>query len=163
MDKLDEHIIACLLADSRSTFGDIGAVVGLSAPAVKRRVDRMRTSGTIRSFTVLVDPAVLGWSTEAYVEVHCKGTVGPEELRRSLEELPEVVGACTVTGSADALVHILAADVSHLERALERIRKNPRVDHTRSAIVLSRLIDRPRNQPTGNPQSLDRQPAGAGN
>ncbi len=45
---------------------------------------------------------------------------------------------------ADALVHMLASDVKQLERALERIRDEPNVDHTRSVIVLSRLIDRPR-------------------
>ena len=58
--------------------------------------------------------------------------------------MPEVVGAATVSGAADALVHMLASDVKQLERALERIRDEPNVDHTRSVIVLSRLIDRPR-------------------
>ncbi len=38
---------------------------------------------------------------------------------------------------------MLASDVKQLERALERI-EEPDVDHTRSVIVLSRLIDRPR-------------------
>jgi DNA-binding Lrp family transcriptional regulator len=56
----------------------------------------------------------------------------------------EVVGAVTVSGQADALVQMLASDVKRLERALERIREEPNVDHTRSVIVLSRLIDRPR-------------------
>jgi DNA-binding Lrp family transcriptional regulator len=109
---------------------------------VKRRVDRLRAQGVIRGFTTVVDPAALGWRTEAYVEVYCKGTVAPELLRRSLEGLPEVVGACTVSGQADALVHILAEDVQHLEQALERVRAEPHVDHTVSAIVLSRLVDR---------------------
>ncbi len=144
MDPLDQSIVSCLLRDARATYNEIGSDVGLSAPAVKRRVDRLRASGAIRGFTVLVDPAVLGWTTEAYVEIYCKGTVAPEALRRSLEAVPEVVGACTVSGSADALVHMLASDVKQLERALERIRDEPNVDHTRSVIVLSRLIDRPR-------------------
>ena len=119
--------------------------MSLSAPAVKRRVDRLVASGTIRGFTALIDPAVLGWQTEAYVELYCKGTVAPGDLRRSLETVPEVVSACTVSGSADALVHVLASDVRHLEQALERIRDEHNVDHTDSVIVLSRLIDRPRS------------------
>jgi DNA-binding Lrp family transcriptional regulator len=56
--------------------------------------------------------------------------------------VPEVVSACTVTGSADALLHMLATDIAHLEQAMERIRQEPNVDHTESVIVLSRLIDR---------------------
>jgi DNA-binding Lrp family transcriptional regulator len=71
--------------------------------------------------------------------------VSPQDLRRSLEKVPEVVSACTVSGSADALVHMLASDVHHLEQALERVRDERNVDHTRSVIVLSRLIDRSRS------------------
>jgi len=48
-----------------------------------------------------------------------------------------------VSGSADALLHMLAKDIAHLERAIERVRDEPNVDHTRSTIALSRLIDRP--------------------
>ena len=145
MDPLDQSIVSCLLRDARATYNEIGSEVGLSAPAVKRRVDRLRASGAIRGFTVLVDPAVLGWTTEAYVEIYCKGTVAPEALKRSLEAVPEIVGACTVSGSADALVHMLASDIKQLERAIERVRDEPNVDHTQSTIVLSRLVDRPRS------------------
>ena len=144
MDRVDEKVIGCLLRNARATLAEIGSEVGLSAPAVKRRIDRLVASGAIQGFTALIDPDVLGWQTEAYVELYCKGTVSPEDLRRSLERVPEVVGAETVSGEADALVHMLASDVKQLERALERIRDEPNVDHTRSVIVLSRLIDRPR-------------------
>ncbi len=71
--------------------------------------------------------------------------MAPAALRASLEKVPEVVGACTVSGSADALIHMLASDIKQLERAIERVRDEPNVDHTRSVIVLSRLIDRPRS------------------
>jgi len=145
VDDIDTGVIGCLLRDGRATYAQIGAEVGLSAPAVKRRVDRLRATGAIRGFTAVVDPQALGWTTEAYVEVYCKGTVAPRELRRSLERVPEVVGACTVSGSADALLHMLATDISQLERAIERVRDEHNVDHTRSVIVLSRLLDRPRS------------------
>jgi DNA-binding Lrp family transcriptional regulator len=144
VDAIDHRVIGCLLRDGRATYAEIGAEVGLSAPAAKRRVDRLRASGAIRGFTVVVDPSALGWTTEAYVEVYCQGTVSPQDLRRSLERVPEVVGACTVSGAADALLHMLAVDIRHLEQAMERVRDEPNVDHTESVIVLSRLIDRGR-------------------
>jgi DNA-binding Lrp family transcriptional regulator len=147
VDDVDRKVIACLLTDARATYAEIGARVGLSPSAAKRRVDRLLDSGAIRGFTAVVDPMALGWTTEAYIEVYCKGTVSPAELRRSLERVPEVVSACTVSGSADALLHMLARDVRHLERALELVRDEPNVDHTVSVIVLSRLIDRPRPSP----------------
>ena len=88
---------------------------------------------------------VEGASTEAYVELFCRGTVAPAELKRILSNVPEVVDAGTVTGSADAIVHMRSRDIPSLELALERVRVAPNVDHTRSAIVLSRLIHRSEN------------------
>jgi DNA-binding Lrp family transcriptional regulator len=142
VDVVDRHVVECLLRDGRATFAEIGAEVGLSAPAAKRRVDRLVAGGEIRGFTAVVDPSALGWTTEAYVELYCRGTVSPQELQRHLRSVPEVVSACTVTGEADALVRVLATGTTHLEEALERIRGEPTVDHTRSVIVLSRLVDR---------------------
>ena len=45
-------------------------------------------------------------------------------------------------GDADANVHVRSRDIPSLEDARERIRVAPTVDHTRSAIVLSRLVHR---------------------
>jgi DNA-binding Lrp family transcriptional regulator len=145
MDSLDYGIIDLLRQNSRAGYGDIGETIGLSASAVKRRVDRLVADGVIRGFTIQVDPAVDGMATEAYVELFCRGTVAPDELRRILSGVPEVVDAGTVTGSADAIVHMRSRDIASLEIALEKVRVAPNVDHTRSAIVLSTLIQRTRD------------------
>jgi DNA-binding Lrp family transcriptional regulator len=144
LDAIDQSVIGCLRRNARSTYAQIGAQVGLSAPAVKRRCDRLVAIGAIRGFTAVIDPEALGWETEAYVEVMCRGTVLPSELRRQFELIPEVVSACTISGPADALLHVLARDVQHLESAVQMIRAIPEVASTRSEIVLSRLIDRHR-------------------
>ena len=82
MDNLDRAILDLLRQNARAGYGDIGSSVGLSASAVKRRVDRLVADGVIRSFTIQVDPTVDGMSTEAYVELFCRGTVAPDELQR---------------------------------------------------------------------------------
>ncbi|WP_067686518.1 Lrp/AsnC family transcriptional regulator [Nocardia jejuensis] len=144
MDELDRRILALLLKHARASFQEIGAVVGLSAPAVKRRVDKMVAGGQITGFTAVVNPAALGWRTEAYVEVFYRDNISPNELRRSLEPIPQVVGVWTIAGEADALVHVMATDMAEIEATVERIRENARVGRTRSNIVMSRLIERPR-------------------
>lgn len=143
MDDLDRRLIGCLLEDGRASYAAIGSQIGLSAPAVKRRMDRLVSDGVIAGFTAILDPHLVGWTTEAYVEVHCKGTISPDELREAFARVPEVHAAATVSGQADAILHIVAADVRDLERALERVRiETHNVDRTETAIVLSRLIDR---------------------
>lgn len=143
MDDIDRSLIGCLLEDGRASYAAVGERIGLSAPAVKRRMDRLLADGVISGFTAVLDPDLVGWSTEAYVEVHCNGTISPDELRAAFGRVPEVHAAATVSGQADAMLHIVAKDVRDLERALERVRiETANVDHTETAIVLSRLIDR---------------------
>jgi DNA-binding Lrp family transcriptional regulator len=143
MDAVDQRIIALLVADARTSYADIGIKVSLSAPAVKRRVDRLRSAGVIKGFTAVVDPAAVGWTTEAFVELYCTGRTTPAQLTVATRRHPEVVGAYTVSGQADALVHLRAADIAHLEQALERLRAEPFVTSTRSMVVLSRLVENP--------------------
>ncbi|GAB2900145.1 Lrp/AsnC family transcriptional regulator [Streptomyces mayteni] len=140
LDDLDRKIVAALIANARTSFAEIGAAIGLSAPAVKRRVDRMREAGVITGFTATVLPNALGWRTEAYVEVYCDSAAPPRRLAEVVRDYPEIIAAMTVTGGADALLHIRATDIEHFERVLERIRAEPFIRKTVSQIVLSHLI-----------------------
>jgi DNA-binding Lrp family transcriptional regulator len=143
LDEVDRRIIASLAEDARASYADIGAVVSLSAPAVKRRIDRLRSAGVIKGFTVVIDPAAVGWATEAFVELFCTGRTTPAQIAAAVRRHPEVLAAYTVSGDADALVHLRASDIGHLEQALERLRREPFITSTRSLIVLSRLSDTP--------------------
>lgn len=142
LDPLDAQIVAALQADARTSYADIGDAIGLSAPAVKRRVDRLRATGAIRGFTAVVDPAALGWTTEAFVELYCEGRTSPGQIRAAVAKFPEIVSASTVTGDADALLHVLARDIKHLEQVVEQIAAERFVTRTRSAIVMSSLLRR---------------------
>jgi DNA-binding Lrp family transcriptional regulator len=150
MDAVDQRIIASLAADARASYAEIGSRVSLSAPAVKRRVDRLRASGVIKGFTAVIDPAAVGWTTEAFVELFCTGRTTPAQIMMATRRHPEVIGAYTVSGQADALVHLRAADIGHLEQALERLRAEPFVTSTRSMVVLSRLVETPTPVPAPN-------------
>lgn len=144
LDDIDERILAELAEHARATFAEIAAKVSLSAPAVKRRVDRMLDRGLIKGFTIVIDRSALGWNTEAYVQVFCQGTIAPERLRAAWVDIPEVVSAATVTGTSDAILHVLARDMRHLEEALERIRSSADIERSESIVVLSNLIERTR-------------------
>ncbi|MFE0807326.1 Lrp/AsnC family transcriptional regulator [Streptomyces sp. NPDC058794] len=139
-DELDRKIVTALMANARTSFAEIGAEVGLSSTAVKRRVDRLRETGVITGFTATVRPSALGWRTEAYVEVYCEGAAPPRRLAEVVRAYPEITAAMTVTGGADALLHVRARDVEHFEEVLERIRAEPFIRKTISVMVLSHLI-----------------------
>ena len=90
VDDIDARIIAALIKDARTSYALIGQEVGLSAPAVKRRVGRLRASGAITGFSARVDPAALGWTTEAYVELFCSGRTTPDVIAAAVRRYPEV-------------------------------------------------------------------------
>ncbi len=138
-DGIDEKIIARLLENSRESYASIGDTVGLSTAAVKRRVDRLRADGAIRRFTIDIEPAALGWTIEAFVEIYCEGRVPPDRMREMVTSIPEVARAYTVTGEADGILLVRAEDAAHFEKILGVIRNYPGVSRTRSSLVLSQL------------------------
>lgn len=142
MDAIDRNILALLADDARRPYAEVAERIGLSASAVKRRVDRLRAEGLLTGFTVVLDGAALAWRTQAFVELFCDGHTSPDGIRRAVESHPEVTAAYTVTGDADALLLLRARDTGHLETAVERIRTEPFVRRTRTTLVLSRLVER---------------------
>jgi DNA-binding Lrp family transcriptional regulator len=142
MDAVDHKILALLGADARRSYGDIGERVSLSAPAVKRRVDRLRATGALRGFTTVVDHAALGEQTEALVELfYAPGTL-LDEVAETLRAQPEVVEAWSVTGEPDAIARVRTSDNAGLERLIMDLQRDGHVIRTRSQIVMSRLVDR---------------------
>src|SRR5690606_1845374 len=83
-DAIDEQIVALLVENARASFHEIGSRVGLSAPAVKRRVDRLQRSGVIVGYTAVVDPGAVGHETEAFVELWCRSRTSPREIEAML-------------------------------------------------------------------------------
>ena len=67
LDDIDQRILAALRDDARASFAEVGSQVGLSAPAVKRRVDKLRATGVIMGFAAIVDPSALGQTTEEWL------------------------------------------------------------------------------------------------
>jgi DNA-binding Lrp family transcriptional regulator len=143
-DEMDRKIVALLVEDARRSFNDIGERVGLSAPAVKRRVDRLEDDGVIRGYAAIVDRSIDGTTMETFVELYCEGRTAPADIRSIVEQFDQVVEAFTVSGDADALLMLRTRDIAELEDTIERIRANKSVDRTNTVIVLSRLLDRPR-------------------
>jgi DNA-binding Lrp family transcriptional regulator len=143
LDEIDRNILALLQREGRRSFADLGREVGLSTPAVKRRVDRLEAARVIRGYTAVIDPAKLGFGFEAIAEVYCADRTAPRDVFAAVEGIPEVVSAVTVSGEPDAVLRVRVDDIRHLERVIEALRRRPNIVRTRTMIVLSVLVDRP--------------------
>jgi Lrp/AsnC family transcriptional regulator, leucine-responsive regulatory protein len=136
VDEIDLAILAELDRDARCTYGEIGEVVGLSAPAVKRRMDRLDASGVIRGYTVVVDHSLLGRPIEAFTELTFSGDARVDEIASIGGGIPEVLAVFTMAGDPDALAWLRVADVRDLKRVIDRLRRAGNVTGTKTMIVL---------------------------
>ncbi len=143
MDDTDRRILALLSQDGRRTYDDVARRVALSAPAVKRRIDRLRADGILRGFTALVDHAALGARTEALIELFYTPGVLLDEVARRLQRHPEVIEAWSVTGDADAIARVRTRDNHDLERLISELQSDGTVVRTRTQVVMSALVERP--------------------
>ena len=136
LDGTDLEILALLSADARRTLSDIASRVSLSAPAVKRRIDRLERLAVITGFTVLIDEAKLGRPLEAFAELRFAGNTTVDEISAVAADLPEVQAVFTVAGDPDALVWIRVRDVDHLKTVVDQLRRSGSVTGTKTMMVL---------------------------
>jgi Lrp/AsnC family transcriptional regulator, leucine-responsive regulatory protein len=136
IDGTDLEIIELLRANARRSLADIAKAVTLSAPAVKRRIDRLEAAGIITGYTVLLDHAKLGWPLEAFTELRFTGTTKVDEIASVATGLPEVRAVFTMAGDPDALVWIRVRDVDHLKGVVDRLRRSGKVTGTKTLMVL---------------------------
>jgi Lrp/AsnC family transcriptional regulator, leucine-responsive regulatory protein len=147
IDDVDRKILSLLQENAKRTYADMSERVSLSIASVKRRVDRLERDGIIRGYAALVDTQKLGGSIEAVIEIYCADRTAPRDVRKSLEKMPEVVTAFTVSGEPDALARIRVTGIPHLETVVENLRRDRNIVRTRTLIVLSTIIDRSATAP----------------
>ncbi len=136
LDDTDRGILDLLAENARRTLGDIGERVGLSAPAVKRRIDRLEAVGVILGYTTRVDHARLGRPLEAFTELRFSGDARVDAIAGIAESIPEVEAVFTIAGDPDALAWIRVSDVHELKQVIDRLRGSGHVIGTKTLIVL---------------------------
>ena len=106
-DETDQQIVALLRENARRSFQDIGARVSLSAPAVKRRVDRLEADGVIRGYAATIEPTAFGWHSHAFVELFCEGRMSGAEVSAADGVTNMFVSLCEAAANG-RLVHVEA-------------------------------------------------------
>ena len=140
IDDIDEAIIELLRADGRATLAEIGERVGLSAPAVKRRIDRLQRTGVITGFTALVDHAKLGRPLEAFTELRFAGDTRVDHIAGVARDIPEVEAVFTLAGDPDAVVWLRVRDTAHLTQTIDQLRSTGSITGTKTLMVLNTWV-----------------------
>jgi Lrp/AsnC family transcriptional regulator, leucine-responsive regulatory protein len=118
-DKRNAELLKRLRADPRSTVSALARHVGMSAPAVRERLQRLEEAGVIRGYRVDLDPAALGYPIAIVMRMRPM----PGKLSKVVElaeRLPQVVECCRITGEDCFLIRAYIEDLGLLDRLQER-------------------------------------------
>lgn len=143
LDQLDLQLLEALQRNARSTFADLGTLVGLKAPAVHERVKRLETRGFLRGYTAQVDGRRLGFELTAFVSVITAPERTYDDFTAQLALLPEVLEMHSVAGDETFMLKVTTRSTGHLDDLLSRIKRIAGIARTRTTIVLSTPFERP--------------------
>ena len=133
LDSTDENIMQLLREDSRKSFVDIGAQIGLSESAVRRRVKNLMDRGLIKRFTIEMGTSN---KTSAITFISVDSQVQTDIICAKLMGLNGVEVIYEITGQYDIAVIITAPAIADINRCVDNLRKIEGVSDTNTVIVL---------------------------
>jgi Lrp/AsnC family leucine-responsive transcriptional regulator len=142
LDDLDFLLLDALQRNARSTFAELGVLVGLKPPAVHDRVKRLETRGYIRGYAARLDAPKLGLGLVAFVSAYTTPDVEYERFGAAVSSLPEVAELHSVAGEESFVLKVLTRSTAHLDDFLSRLKAVPGIGRTKTTIVLSSPFER---------------------
>jgi DNA-binding Lrp family transcriptional regulator len=113
LDEFDRKILQLVQVDNLMPQREISERVGLSAPAVARRLQRLRATGIIKRDISVVNEGALGRPLTIVVEVATENErlYLIDEMKRRFASCPQVQQCYYVTGETDFILIMNVSDM----------------------------------------------------
>ena len=145
LDATGWRLLRELQGDARLSFHQLGARVGLSAPAVAERVRRLEEAGIIAGYRAIVPHARVGLGIVAFIRLtEMNHDRYYERMLAAVTAMPRVLEAHHVAGEDSFILKVAVADVQELEHVIAQL---TRLGRSVTGIVLSTLLTRPLVEP----------------
>ena len=139
LDQFDTALLRELQRNTRVTSEELAYRVGLSPTACQRRVKRLRETGVIRAEVAVVSPDAGANRVTLIVEIELERGRADiiDDFKREVQAIPEIQQCYYVTGKADFVLIMTAADMEEYERLTRRIFfANPNIQHFTTIVVM---------------------------
>jgi DNA-binding Lrp family transcriptional regulator len=133
MDEKDKKIIKLLKDDARASYGEIGAKIGLSEGAVRKRIKTLSDEGVIRKFTVKIGVAE---GAQAITLLVTNPAYPTQEVSKKIQAIPNVETTYEVSGEYDIVAVISGMSMTEVNECIEKIRLVEGIMKTNTMIVL---------------------------
>ncbi|MGW6914312.1 Lrp/AsnC family transcriptional regulator [Kitasatospora sp. NPDC054939] len=124
LDGLDAALVRELQSDGRASYQRLSGLLGVSREAVRARVHRLTSSGTVRVVGI-VRPSVVGITVVAHVSLVVEGAARPVAEAAAARPATSFV-SCTA-GAGAVIAEVRVADDTALEREFAALRALPGV------------------------------------
>lgn len=111
LDDIDRVLLRELQRDGRASYAALAETTGLSAPAVRQRVQRLRDEGVVQIVGV-TDPMALGLPVMALIGVRVDSDV--HEVADRISALSGVIYVVLTSGSFDMFVEVVCREPAEL-------------------------------------------------
>ncbi|WP_404289913.1 Lrp/AsnC family transcriptional regulator [Glutamicibacter arilaitensis] len=138
LDATDRRILLSLSSSARRTASALASALGLGRNTVQSRLNRLETE-VLSAVDRRIPPTALGFGLLSFIELHVDQR-HLEDIAKKLEEIPEVLEAHGLTGSADILVRAAAANAEELFRVHGLLLNIEGVNRADSALSMAELI-----------------------
>jgi Lrp/AsnC family transcriptional regulator, leucine-responsive regulatory protein len=142
LDELDVRLLDALQRNARSTYAELGQIVGLKPPAVHDRVKRLETRGYVRGYSARLDSRLLGLELVAFIGCYSTPDANYDTLVADLAALPEVCEVHSVAGEESFIVKTVTRSTAHLDDLLGRLKRITGLARTKTTVVLSTPFER---------------------
>jgi Lrp/AsnC family leucine-responsive transcriptional regulator len=119
LDDVNRQLLRELQDNPRISMSALARRVGMSAPAVTERVQRLERSGVIAGYRVDIDPAALGMPVAAYARIRPVPGQLPK-IAALAKRMPQVSECHRITGEDCFLVKVHAPTIDGLEQILDQ-------------------------------------------
>lgn len=143
IDGIDKEILRNLMEDARKPILQIAHKIGISGAAIHQRLKKLEEAGVVSGSKMVVNPAVLGFKTVAFIGIYLDKASSNAEAVKELRKIPEVLECHYTTGNWSILIKILCRDNEHLMQVLNKnIQAIRGVSRTETFISLDQQIER---------------------
>lgn len=117
MDNIDLEILRRFQSNARLTADALAEDIGLSSPAIQKRLKKLRDTGAIEKEIAVLSPSKLGREMTVIVQVMLERESRQklDDFKRLMRRAPEVQQCYYATGEADFVLILVVKDIKEYE------------------------------------------------
>jgi len=140
-DTTDRMILRELIEDSRQTLETLSRKIGTTKTPIWNRINRLRSTGVIKRFSVELDAEKLGYEACFFVLVRTSEHEAEwqKKFLQSIRKRPEVLEAHRLAGDVDYILKVLVANAKSYDAFYQELIKDVKIFNVTALLSMEEI------------------------